>query len=154
MKKIFIAISLVTFAFAAIAQSPLKPSDVYKVKYVDDPEVSPDGKWVTYILSEADTAEDKYDEDIWMTATDGSGSVQLTYSDEDETQPKWSPDNKWISFLSGRHKAKEKTQFWLMDRRGGEAKQVTELKVSISDYQWSPDSKKDNLHDQGPGSKA
>ncbi len=112
------------------------------MKYVDDPEVSPDGKWVAYILSEADTAEDKYDEDIWMTATDGSGSVQLTYSDEDETQPKWSPDNKWISFLSGSHKAKEKTQFWLMDRRGGEAKQVTELKVSISDYEWSPDSKK------------
>jgi len=142
MKKIFIAIPLVTFAIAAFCQVPLKPSDVNKVKYVDDPEVSPDGKWVAYILSEADTAEDKYDEDIWMTATDGSGSVQLTYSEEDETQPKWSPDNKWISFLSGRHKAKEKTQFWLMDRRGGEAKQVTELKVSISDYEWSPDSKK------------
>ena len=142
MKKTFIAISLVIFTFAAIAQVPLKPSDVYKVKYVDDPEVSPDGKWVAYILSEADTTEDKYDEDIWMTATNGSGSVQLTFSDEDETQPKWSPDNKLISFLSGRHKAKEKTQFWLMDRRGGEAKQVTELKVSISDYQWSPDSKK------------
>jgi dipeptidyl aminopeptidase/acylaminoacyl peptidase len=142
MKKTFIAISLVTFTFAAIAQVALKPSDVYKVKYVDDPDVSPDGKWVAYILSEADTTEDKYDEDIWMTATDGSGSVQLTFSDEDETQPKWSPDDKWISFLSGRHKAKEKTQFWLMDRRGGEAKQVTELKVSISDYEWSPDSKK------------
>ncbi|HEY5918315.1 MAG TPA: S9 family peptidase [Chryseolinea sp.] len=142
MKKTFIAISLLTLTFGTIAQIPLKPSDVYKVKYVDDPEVSPDGKWVAYILSEADTAEDKYDEDIWMTATDGSGAVQLTYSEEDETQPKWSPDNKWIAFLSGRHKAKEKTQFWLMDRRGGEAKQVTELKVSISDYQWSPDSKK------------
>jgi len=142
MKRILIATPLVIFAFAAVGQIPLKPSDVYIVKYVDDPEVSPDGKWVAYILSEADTAEDKYDEDIWMTATDGSGSVQLTYSDEDETQPKWSPDNKWISFLSGRQKAKEKTQFWLMNRRGGEAKQVTELKVSISDYQWSPDSKK------------
>jgi dipeptidyl aminopeptidase/acylaminoacyl peptidase len=142
MKKTFIAFSLVAFVLAADAQIPLKPSDVYKVKYVDDPEVSPDGKWVLYILSEADTTEDKYDEDIWMTATDGSGSVQITYSDEDETQPKWSPDNKWISFLSGRYKAKEKTQFWLMDRRGGEAKQVTELKVSISDYEWSPDSKK------------
>jgi dipeptidyl aminopeptidase/acylaminoacyl peptidase len=142
MKKTFITISLVTLTFAAIAQVPLKPFDVYKVKHVDDPEVSPDGKWVAYTLSEADTAEDKYDENIWMTATDGSGSVQLTHSDEDETKPKWSPDNKWISFMSGRQKAKEKTQFWLMDRRGGEAKQVTELKVSISDYEWSPDSKK------------
>jgi len=142
MKKTLIALSLATFAISAFGQSPLNPSDVYKVKYVDDPEVSPDGKWVLYILSEADTAEDKYDEDIWMTATDGSGSIQLTYSGEDETQPKWSPDNKWISFLSSREKAKEKTQLWLMDRRGGEAKQLTELKVNISDYHWSPDAKK------------
>jgi dipeptidyl aminopeptidase/acylaminoacyl peptidase len=142
MKKILVALSLATFALGAFGQSPLNPSDVYKVKYVDDPEVSPDGKWVLYILSEADTAEDKYDEDIWMTATDGSGSVQLTYTGEDETQPKWSPDNKWISFLSSREKAKEKTQLWLMDRRGGEARQLTELKVNISDYHWSPDSKK------------
>ena len=142
MNKILIALSLATFTLGAFAQSPLNPSDVYRVKYVDDPEISPDGKWVLYVLSEADTAEDKYDEDIWMTATDGSGSIQLTYSGEDETQPKWSPDNKWISFLSGRDKAKEKTQFWIMDRRGGEAKQVSQLKVSISDYQWSPDSKK------------
>jgi dipeptidyl aminopeptidase/acylaminoacyl peptidase len=142
MKNTFIAFSLAISTFCTFGQSTLKPSDVYNVKYVEDPEVSPDAKWVVYILTEADTAEDKYDEDIWMTATDGSGSVQLTYSDEDETQPKWSPDNKWISFLSGRQKAKEKTQFWLMDRRGGEAKQVTELKVSISDYVWSPDGKK------------
>ncbi|HET6543158.1 MAG TPA: S9 family peptidase, partial [Chryseolinea sp.] len=113
MNKILIALSLATFALGAFAQSPLNPSDVYRVKYVDDPEISPDGKWVLYVLSEADTAEDKYDEDIWMTATDGSGSIQLTYSGEDETQPKWSPDNKWISFLSGRDKAKEKTQFWI-----------------------------------------
>ena len=142
MKKPLIATALAIFAVCAFAQIPVKPSDVNKVKYVDDPELSPDGKWVVYILTEADTSEDKYDENIWMTATDGSGAVQLTYTDADETQPKWSPDNKWISFLSGRQKAKEKTQFWLMDRRGGEAKQVTDLKVSISDYVWSPDGKK------------
>lgn len=142
MKKFLMAIALVAIAYHAFGQPTLKPSDIYKVKYVDDPELSPDGKWVLYVLSQADTTEDKYDENVWMTATDGSGSVQLTYSDEDESQAKWSPDNKWISFLSSREKAKEKTQLWLMDRRGGEAKQATELKVSISDYQWSPDSRK------------
>ena len=142
MKKSLLTFALSLLAVIVFGQPTLKPSDIYKVKYVDDPEVSPDGKWVAYILTSADSTEDKYDENIWMVATDGSGAVQLTYTEEDETQPKWSPDNRLISFLSSRHKAKEKTQLWMMDRRGGEAKQVTEFKVNITDYQWSPDSKK------------
>lgn len=138
-------LSIITFSvisLSGICQSVLKPSDVYLVKHVDEPEVSPDGKWVAYVVSTADSTEDKYDDNVWMTATDGSGSVQLTYTNEDESTPKWSPDNRWIAFLSSRDKAKEKAQLWIMDRRGGEAKQLTELKVSISDYEWSPDAKK------------
>ena len=142
MRKLFILFILTAHALISLGQRTLKPSDIYNVNYIDDPEISPDGKWVAYIVTSADSTEDKYDENIWMTATDGSGAVQLTFTDEDETTPKWSPDNRLISFLSSRDKAKEKTQLWLMDRRGGEAKQLTEFKVSISDYEWSPDAKK------------
>ena len=142
MKTLLLFIILSTLTLVSAGQQPLKPSDIYSVKSVHDPEVSPDGKWVTYVVTCPDSTEDEYDDNIWMTATDGSGAVQLTYSDEDEKKPMWSPDNRWISFLSSRHKAKEKTQLWLMDRRGGEGKQVTEFKVSISDYKWSPDAKK------------
>lgn len=142
MKKQLLVLILSAFSIGSFGQDILKPSCIYGIKYVDDPEVSPDGKWVAYVVTIADSAKDKYDDNIWMTAIDGSGSVQLTYSDEDESNPKWSPDNRLISFLSSRDKAKEKTQVWIMDRRGGEAKQLTELKVNISDYEWSPDSKK------------
>ncbi len=142
MKKQFLFVLLSSLSTMVAAQRALKPADVYHIKYVDEPEVSPDGKWVAYVVSSADSTEDKYDENVWMTAIDGSGAVQLTYSHEDESTPKWSPDNRMISFLSSRDKAKEKTQVWVMDRRGGEAKQLTELKVSISEYEWSPDSKK------------
>lgn len=99
-----------TFSILSFGQRALKPADVYTVKEVGDPEVSPDGKWVAYVLNTPDSTEDKYDDNIWMTATDGSGVVQLTHSEEDESKPKWSPDNRWISFLSSRHKAKEKSQ--------------------------------------------
>lgn len=142
MKKQFLFFILSILSLISFGQRALEPSDIYNVKHVDEPEVSPDGKWVAYVLTAPDSTEDKYDDNLWMTATDGSGAVQLTYSDEDETKPRWSPDNQWISFLSSRYKAKEKTQLWLMDRRGGEAKQVTKFKVNISDYKWSPDSKK------------
>jgi len=142
MNKPFLAFSLTLLGYTCLSQATLRPADVYKVKYVGAPELSADGKWVTYEVSAPDSTEDKYDVNVWMAATDGSAVVQLTYSDEDETTPRWSPNNRWISFLSSRGKAKGKSQLWLLDRRGGEAKQITEFKVSVSDYIWSPDAKK------------
>ena len=141
MKHLF-ALLIVLAGISAHAQKAVTPSSVFKIAQVSSPEISPDRKWIAYVVSTADTAADKYDDNVWMTAVDGSGSVQLTFSEHDEGSPKWSPDNKWISFLSSRDKAKEKSQVWLMDRRGGEAKQLTKLKVSISDYEWSPDGRK------------
>lgn len=127
---------------AASGQRLLQPSDVYHLKTVKSPDLSPDGKWVTYTVASPDSVRDTYDDNIWMASTDGSGAVQLTYSEEDESLSRFSPDNKYISFLSGREKAKEKNQLWLLDRRGGEARQLTTFKSAISDYRWSPDARK------------
>ena len=80
MKKPVLFIILSSLSLISVGQRALKPSDIYKVKYVDDPEVSPDGKWVAYVVSTPDSIEDKYDDNIWMAATDGSGlcaGVQL-----------------------------------------------------------------------------
>jgi dipeptidyl aminopeptidase/acylaminoacyl peptidase len=139
MKKIYAALLCLSISIVSAGQSILSPSDIYRVRYVGAPELSPDAKWVAYSMSSPDSARDQYDENIWMAAVDGSGSVQLTYSPDDESNPKWSPDGKWLAFLSARQKAKDKTQLWLLDRRGGEARQLTSLPVSISDYCWSPD---------------
>jgi dipeptidyl aminopeptidase/acylaminoacyl peptidase len=139
-------LSLVAVALTGIgfcqAQRAIAPSSIYQLKQVSDPDVSPDKKWIAYVVSTADSTEDKYDENVWMTAVDGTGSVQLTFGAEDESNPKWSPDNKWLSFVSSRGKPKDKSQIWMLDRRGGEAKQLTKFKSSINDYAWSPDSKK------------
>lgn len=125
----------------ANAQRPVQPNDVYRLKNVSDPRLSPDGNWVAYVVSTPDSAKDKYDADIWMTSWDGKEHVRLTSSLEDETNPRWSPDGKFLTFLSGRYDAKS-NQLWKLDRRGGEAVQLTKLKASISTYAWSPDSKK------------
>jgi len=133
---------LLSTSIVVSAQRLLRPSDVYHVKAVKDPHLSPDGKWVAYTVSTPDSARDTNDNNIWMAATDGSGAIQLTYTEDGESSPRFSPDGRWISFLSSREKAKDKTQLWLMDRRGGEAQQHTKFKASISDYEWSPDGKK------------
>src|SRR5437868_4377620 len=83
-----------------------------------------------------------------MISWDGKQNIQLTYSKEDESSPKFSPDGKYISFLSSRKDGNEKnddkdlSQLWLLDRRGGEAKKITNVTGDIDDYIWSPDGTK------------
>ena len=142
---------LLLFLFAvsgmtALAQTPVKKrpitsKDMYRLQTVSDPQVSPDGKWVSYGLSSVDTTKDKRNADLWMVSWDGNQTVQLTSSADGESRARFSPDGKYISFVSARQGA-TKGQIWLMDRRGGEAKKLTDLKTDLEEYEWSPDGKK------------
>jgi dipeptidyl aminopeptidase/acylaminoacyl peptidase len=116
--------------------------DVNALKAVFDPVVSPDGDWVAYTVRTTDVAKDKRATDIWMTSWDGKRTVQLTQSGEAEHSPGWSPDGHFISFLSNRGKKDGPDELWLLDRRGGEAQQVTQFKGDVIDYAWSPDGKR------------
>jgi dipeptidyl aminopeptidase/acylaminoacyl peptidase len=129
-------------ASQALAQKrPLSPNDVYNIKDVRDPQRSPDGKWVAYTVTRAIKDTDKDDTDIWMASWDGTQEIQLTSSPDKESQPRWSPDNKYLSFISSRQGAKG-GQLWLMNRAGGEAAKVSDVKGGISEYAWAPDSKR------------
>ena len=141
MKNVIFILVACVAGTPAIAQRPIQPSDVYRLKNVSDPQLSPDGQWAAYVVSTPDSAKDKYDADIWMTSWDGKETLRLTASSDDETMPRWSPDGKILTFLSGRYDAKS-NQLWKLDRRGGEATQLTKLKVGISAYAWSPDGRK------------
>ena len=123
------------------AKRPIAASDVYRLSSIGNPKVSPDGAWVAYVLSSVDTAKNKRNADIWMISWDGQQSIQLTSSPDGESQPQWSPDGKYLSFVSARQGATA-AQIWLMDRRGGEGKQLTTLKGDLQEYLWSPDGKK------------
>lgn len=128
-----------------LAQDPakrnLQPADVYRLKNISDPQVSPEGKWVAYVLSSVDSAANKRNSDLWMTSWDGKEHVQLTNSPDGESNPRWSPDGKYLSFVSSRGDLPQ-SQLWLMDRRGGEGKKLTNLKHELEEYAWSPDGSK------------
>jgi dipeptidyl aminopeptidase/acylaminoacyl peptidase len=143
MKRVLLSAFTLSVALNLSAQEkkPLKPADVYRIPTVSDAQLSPDGKWVAYSVSEVDTAKDKRVSHIWMQSFDGKESLELTHGDEAASSPRWSPDGKYLSFLSSRD-SKTGSQIWLIDRRGGEGAKLTNIKGDLSEYAWSPDGKR------------
>lgn len=132
-------------AFSVVAQTarrPIKVDDLTRFRNINDPQISPDGKLVAYVVGTTDTKEDKSNSHIWMVGVDGSNDRQITFSQESENSPRWSPDGKYLSFTSSRPGKARGNQLWLLDRNGGEAMQFTEIKGRLQGYEWSPDSKR------------
>ena len=127
---------------AAAQRRPVTIDDQFRFMDVGSPEISPDGEWILYTLTTTDVAADRRNSDIWKVKWDGSERTQLTFTNENENAPRWSPDGKYISFLSSRPGPTRGTQVWVLDRSGGEARQLTQLRGGLTSYDWSPDSKR------------
>lgn len=126
----------------ASARRLLTLDDLYRMRDVGDPQLSPDGAWIAYTVTTTDTTADRTDSDIWMVSWDGGTNLRVTTSAQDEHGPGWSPDGRYLSFLSARGEGDEADQLWLINRSGGEAERVTTLPGGVSDYAWSPDGRR------------
>jgi dipeptidyl aminopeptidase/acylaminoacyl peptidase len=119
---------------------PLRPDDVFALKDVSDPRLSPDGRQVAYAIATLDAKEDESDTDLYLVSTDGGEPLRLTSGKKEESSPRFSPNGEWIAFLSDREGKKK--QVYLLSRKGGEAVKLTDFKAGVSDLAWSPDSKR------------
>ncbi|HLG13008.1 MAG TPA: S9 family peptidase [Blastocatellia bacterium] len=138
MRRPLFSLCLLFFAvvpFSAQQKRAMTFDDVLAVKNVFDAQISPDGKWIAYVVSRADMKENASDADLWLVATSGGAPVRLTTSKKNDNQPRWSPDAKRIAFVSARD---EKPQIFIISPFGGEAERLTDSKSGVQSFQWSP----------------
>jgi dipeptidyl aminopeptidase/acylaminoacyl peptidase len=140
------AVLLVLFVAPSLnAQQSVAPrsvaiSDLFALRDVHDPQISPDGQWVAYSVGSANLDEDKFEERIWMTPAAGGDAIALTAEGVSSSHPRWSPDGKFLAFLSARDDGK--TQVWVLNRQGGEAQKLTDTAQDVNDFDWAPDGKR------------
>src|SRR5258708_7328169 len=120
----------------------MRLDDMARIREVRDPQISPDGQWIAYVVATVDVKEDKSVSHLWLASFDGKTDRQITFSQEGESAPRWSPDGKYLAFTSPRPGPAKESQIWLMDRNGGEAMQLTAVKGRLQGYEWSPDSRR------------
>jgi dipeptidyl aminopeptidase/acylaminoacyl peptidase len=119
---------------AAIAR-PIELEDLFRFKRVSDPQLSPDGKNVAYVVTEVLKDENRTQSDIWVVPASGGEARQLTNSPQHERHPRWSPDGNWIAFDSNRD---GNFQIWVVPAAGGEARKVTSISTEATQPVWSP----------------
>ncbi|HEX5271945.1 MAG TPA: S9 family peptidase [Gemmataceae bacterium] len=127
-------------AAAADKKRPMTVEDLFKFKRVSDPQISPDGKQVVYVVGTVDMEANKIPASLWLAPADGKGQPrQLTNAPgKKDRHPRWSPDGKHILFESNRG---GESQLWVIGLDGGEARQLTTLSTGASDAVWSRDGK-------------
>src|SRR6476660_1430845 len=121
----------------------MKPEDVYALASVGDPRLSPDGRRVAYVVSRTDEEGNAYRSAIWVAPLDGSEEPrQFTSGERNDGSPRWSPDGKWLAFVSnrdGEDEKKAKGHVYVLPANGGEPRRLTDLdaKESAEWITWS-----------------
>jgi len=137
-KSLLIILTLFTTIIFAQTKTNWSPEQCLKLKNISAVVPSPDGSKVLYTVREAVMTDDRseYVNQVFLCNSDGSNTIQLTKGDKNSSNPKWSPDGKWIAFTSSRD---GKNNLYLLSVGGGEAEKVTDVKSGVGNYDWNRD---------------
>ena len=130
-----------------------------EMESVSNPQISPDGKRVVYEQSRTNWEADAFETDLWLANTATGERHLLTVMAKSSSDAKWSPDGRWIAFLSDRPaplagSPADKRQLYAMPADGGEAQQLTKMEKGVNAFEWAPDSRRIAITAAAPDSKA
>jgi len=166
MRKVWIDLALAAgsalLPFAAAAQNmPGIPTidQSLEMKSVSNPRVSPDGRLVVYELQKANWEDNAFERELWIANTATNDRYQLTSSKKNNSDAAWSPDGKWVAFLSDRPgqlagSPEGKRQLYIIAPDGGEARQITKMETGIASFEWAHGSRRVAFTSEDPEPKA
>jgi dipeptidyl aminopeptidase/acylaminoacyl peptidase len=135
--RLFALLAATLFVLPAVASAaPLTFDTFISMGRVSDPQISPDGRRVVFVVTWQDEEANKSNSDLYMVPISGGDVRRLTRRPGTDSQPRWSPDGRRIAFTSSRS---GDAQVWVLPVDGGEAQQVTDLSTGASSPQWTPD---------------
>ncbi|MGC9990534.1 MAG: S9 family peptidase [Terriglobales bacterium] len=137
---IAIAASLILRAQNVPTPHSIGVDDLFDFHEAQDPQISPDSRIVAYTISSTSLQDDKSETRIYMVPASGGDATPLTTEGVSSNHPRWSPDGKFLAFLSERNQAK--MQVYILNLLGGEAQKLTEAAQGVEDFRWSPDGKR------------
>lgn len=155
-------------AFALASLCPAQPAPSLKAPTIDQsletitvsaPQISPDGKRVIYAQGRIDWDKNAWDTDLWIADTATGEHHLLTTMSGTSNSAAWSPDGRWIAFVSDRPGYLKDSpagarQLWIMPADGGEAQQLTKMENGVDGFDWAPDSKQIAISAEGPDPKS
>lgn len=118
----------------------MTPDDLYGITWIGECDISPEGSRVAYVATTMDRDEDTYLSAIHVVDVDSGESRRFTAGTKRDSSPRWSPDGKWLAFVSER--GEEKPQLYVMPADGGEATRLTKLPLGAGVPAWAPDSRR------------
>ncbi|HXG70480.1 MAG TPA: prolyl oligopeptidase family serine peptidase, partial [Gemmatimonadaceae bacterium] len=140
-RAILLVLLACTAAAGAAERRSITEKDLFRMVWIADPQIAPDGRQVAFVRVSVDEKADQYDTSIWIVTADGSEPARRLTGGTRDTSPRWAPDGGRLAFVRAAEKdgKVQPPQIYVMAMAGGEGRAVTDVPRGAAGPEWAPD---------------